>query len=558
MRAKSTANGVTVQVIAGNHAVFFGFDLDGKARDECLGFAIFREDHTDGEKYWLSGFKTFRSVVPVPDPKQMYSSRDHPIQSFYWGDYSAKPGYQYTYRVVPRYGSPKKLEDRSGVEASVDVTTNDPDTGEHGVYFNRGVAASQAYARKFAAPPGSLPDDQRAEAMSWLSRGLDEAIVAFIKQGGAPGKALRVAAYEFTEPGVLGAFQDARDAGGDVEIIYHAKADSTGDQNRTAITLAKLSTEMLIPRRHAVIAHNKFIVLCDKAGDGKLTAEAVWTGSTNLSQGGIFGHSNVGHAVRDRDVAEAYLAYWVQLEGDPQGQPLRAWVSANSPFDTMILKDPGVHTLFSPREEIDPLTWYADDFVSAPAKAGHVTLPFGMSTQFETPLLAYKGQAMHFVMLDHRDDRQDEWGSLPGLLLAVGAEAKLDELAGWSAEQLTGFNKYVPYLHTKIVLVDPLGPDPTVISGSANFSEASTTSNDENMLIIRGNRDVADIYFTEFARIFQHFYARWWAEQLAASPDGTDHSFLVEDPTWQDPYFQEGSMKSRQRVLFSSGVEGNQ
>ena len=40
---------------------------------------------------------------------------------------------------------------------------------------------------------------------------------------------------------------------------------------------------------------------------------AVWTGSTNISAGGIFGHSNVGHEVWDADIAERYLAFWERL-----------------------------------------------------------------------------------------------------------------------------------------------------------------------------------------------------------------------------------------------------
>ena len=64
------------------------------------------------------------------------------------------------------------------------------------------------------------------------------------------------------------------------------------------------------------------------------------------------------------------------------------------------------------------------------------------------------------------------------------------------------------YIHSKFLLMDPLGSDPIVVTGSANFSDASTNDNDENMLVIRGNRRVADIYFTEFNRLFNHYYFR--------------------------------------------------
>jgi hypothetical protein len=49
----------------------------------------------------------------------------------------------------------------------------------------------------------------------------------------------------------------------------------------------------------------------------------------------------------------------------------------------------------------------------------------------------------------------------------------------------------------------------------AGFSGESLKSNDENMLLIRGNTRVADIYLTEFDRILRHFYFRDAANEIA-------------------------------------------
>ncbi|HEX6934587.1 MAG TPA: phospholipase D-like domain-containing protein [Streptosporangiaceae bacterium] len=557
MRARSVSGGVTVQAIAGSNGVFLGFDLDQALLAGCLGFAIYRTDHTENEAYWLSGFKTFRSVVPAPDPTQMYTSDSFPIQSFWWGDYSAKPAHDYTYRVVPRYGAPGALTSQDGVEATVSVSTGNPDVGTHGIYFNRGVAASQAYARKFGGKPADLPEPQRTAAMTWLSRGLDEALLAFIGQAAGPGNALRAAVFEFTEPGALAAFQAAHAAGADVQVVYHAKDDSTGTSNEHAISASGIDRAILIPRAHPELAHNKFIVYATRDAGGGLSPVSVWTGSTNLSVGGIFGHSNVGHAVRDPAIAAQYLPYWTQLSADPQVTVLRTWMGANNAFDVAAVAAAGVHTVFSPRSGLAPLNWYAQQFTGAPQHAGHITLPFGLTKVFETELEAYQGQALHFLMLDKPDNNQAQWENLRGVLLAVGATGGPDDLSNWAQETLTGFNVNVPYLHTKIILVDPLSADPTVISGSANFSPDSTSANDENMLVIRGNTDVADVYFTEYARIFQHFYARWWASQIAAAHHAPDSGFLAEDATWQTSYLTDGNNKQRQRLLFATGVEGN-
>ena len=47
----------------------------------------------------------------------------------------------------------------------------------------------------------------------------------------------------------------------------------------------------------------------------------VWTGSTNISLGGISGQTNVGHWVRNPGVAAAFAAYWELLATDPGGAP---------------------------------------------------------------------------------------------------------------------------------------------------------------------------------------------------------------------------------------------
>lgn len=68
------------------------------------------------------------------------------------------------------------------------------------------------------------------------------------------------------------------------------------------------------------------------------------------------------------------------------------------------------------------------------------------------------------------------------------------------------------------MLLDPLSDDPIVVTGSPNFSDASTRRNDKNMLVIRGDTRVADIYLGKFMRLFNHFYFRF----IAANADNSE------------------------------------
>jgi phosphatidylserine/phosphatidylglycerophosphate/cardiolipin synthase-like enzyme len=117
-----------------------------------------------------------------------------------------------------------------------------------------------------------------------------------------------------------------------------------------------------------------------------------------------------------------------------------------------------------------------------------------------------------------------------------------EPLYQWTKETNTRnlqFNKHVLYIHTKFLLHDPLGTDPIVVTGSANFSAASTQDNDENMVIVRGDSRTADIYFTEFNRLFFHYYFRSVVEARQGVKDKKTASslFLDEKGTeWQKPY----------------------
>ena len=293
---------------------------------------------------------------------------------------------------------------------TIAVTTGDPGTGTHGIYFNRGVAASQAYATKFGAPPPDLTPEQRAEAMIWLSRGLQEALTGFITAGASPQLVIRAAAYEFTEPTVLAAFAQAHAAGADVKIIYHDKPnDPQSGLNEQAIADAHLDPAILIPRHHPTIAHNKFIVRATRAADGTLSGEQVWTGSTNMSQGGIFGHSNVGHAVRDPRSPTPTSATGPSCPAT-HGQAAQDLGVGEQPLRRGHADAPGIHTLFSPRLELQPLDWYAARFTDSAATA-HITLPFGMDNKHFEPAVAAMapGGPLRFVMLNTQDDHQAIW-----------------------------------------------------------------------------------------------------------------------------------------------------
>src|SRR5918998_4575971 len=64
MRKKEKSGPLSVHAIAGTYVVLLGIDMEETASSGVLGFAIERTDHTEDERYWLRGLRTFQATDP--------------------------------------------------------------------------------------------------------------------------------------------------------------------------------------------------------------------------------------------------------------------------------------------------------------------------------------------------------------------------------------------------------------------------------------------------------------------------------------------------------------
>lgn len=588
MRFKSKpSNGYQVFAVSGVNTISFGIDASAAARKGLLGFAVERYDQTENENRVMPGFKVFRSVMPNPTPKTEVSTWDHPVQSFVWDDFTAKPDHSYRYVFHPLKGSPKNL-DRSTKPIPINVETEPLfSKNVHDIFFNRGVASSQAYQRRFGdLKPDELPTDKGKEAIQWLTRELDDAILKFIKSA-KKGDSLHGCFYEFRYLPVAQEFKKAIDRGVNVRLIVDGKVNEhkdpkTGEMVESFPREDNLRTikKAHIPRKNVTlrqaiptkIQHNKFIVLLRKD-----KPKEVWTGSTNISLGGFSGQTNVGHWVKDKNVAEQFDAYWKLLKTDPgaiAGLERSEANKANKALRDAVAKlrqvpdsledvDEGVTTVFSPRAGLKVLDLYVNMVDSASA-CSCITLAFGINPAFKEKLIDNDPlNAIVFMLLEKKDapNKRSKQPFVPlttrqNVYQAWGSFID-DPVYNWAREKnnrILQLNSHVAYVHSKFLLRDPLGDDPHVVTGSANFSKASTNDNDENMIIIRGDKRVADIYFTEFNRLFNHYYFRSVAESLKKQGQklNSDASLFLSETAepWLEKY-KPGTLRSKRLALYT-------
>jgi phosphatidylserine/phosphatidylglycerophosphate/cardiolipin synthase-like enzyme len=317
----------------------------------------------------------------------------------------------------------------------------------------------------------------------------------------------------------------------------------------------------------------------------------------------IAGQSNVGHIVRDEGVATKYADYWEHLSRDPPGRKhpskARGVNGIDAPMDEVnerihpdmrgqITSSPSITVIFSPRKSIEMLQWYADRMEEAKLSV-HYTAAFGVAQPIAEVL--NRGHVFHSEGLRRSPRlRPDEEKNTTGksllryILLDSRPSKKSSDKAKHAAEKkgsdhldynditdikenrcafgavlhasdecLTGLTTFVDYIHTKYMILDAISDNPSVFTGSANFSAASTEKNDENMILIQGDTGVADVYVTEFMRLFDHFYSRDKHNdnvgQISSEEQGHEWGEVVTDETWLEPYFEPSSQLYKERLL---------
>ncbi len=307
------------------------------------------------------------------------------------------------------------------------------------------------------------------------------------------------------------------------------------------------------------IGHNKFVVYVDKAGN----AQAVLSGSTNWTPNGMCAQSNNAVIIESPEVASAYLDYWKRLLEDTPKQPVQT-----PPQPAPTLKQQGQALRTSDMKPFQATldsgktaltAWYSPNTKAASKPAQNPTAPPDMAEVFSimqnakqavlflvflpgtpsivdqalavqqaNPKLLVRGavsdsKAMPKVKLFHRADED------PAIVLASAIK---DEFAAWHKELLkAGF----AIIHDKIVVVDPFSPDCVVITGSHNLGYKASYSNDENLLIIRGNQALAQAYAVHVLDVYDHYRFRYIQQQQGKA--GAFSGFLSTDSGWQKPYF---------------------
>lgn len=543
----NAADDFRVKAYAGTNGVLLAMDLAPARKPGLLGFAI-RQKKGNARWQWLLNSLTFAGRAHVLPQWGATPSNIAPIQKFRWADYTVEPGTACRYRVQPVYGTPSALV--FGETLEVALRTDDGKPRQHRVMFNRAVAASQAFGRRFPEMDALLSanknlaiEDWPAAPRDWLQHGLLDQLLAFIARAKGRSWALDIAIYEYELQAIVDAVAAARKRGVKLRVLYHAKP---GDA-QTAVNeshLAKIPASNKRGRSTSHIFHHKFALLSKIDKAGMRTPMALLCGSTNFTENGVYRQANVSHVADDPAVAARYLALFDQIWAAPDDvAATRKWISRNDPVDA----DAPLFAGFSPRTGqgdldafVQVLEGARQDLLFATAFALPERILDAMLGRPHDAVLRYGIQNSASRITGYHADRSADFTATA--LLSSGLE-------GWVKEGLRG-QKGNLLVHLKVIVSDFTSEAPVVISGSHNFSVPASNGNDENFWIVRGDTDLADRYGLEVIRFYEHYRFRYYAKLLAlrqASP-------LAGDDHWADAYYEPGNLKALSRLRFAGRV----
>ncbi|WP_440972636.1 phospholipase D-like domain-containing protein [Pseudomonas koreensis] len=533
-----------VKAYAGTNGVLLAMDLAEPRRKGLLGFAIEKQQ---GDKPWLFLFNslTFPGKAHTFPQYHATPSDKAPLQKFRWADYAVNPGTTMHYRVHLAYGTADAPQ--LGESLALSITSDDGHPANQSVIFNRAVAASQAFQRKFPdldaqisanknLPIEAWPDAARL----WLENGLLERLLGYIERAVDAQWALDIAIYEYQLQAIVDAVNAAFARGVQVRVLYHAQPDDS-DTTLNETNLARLPAANKRGRITHNIFHDKFIVLSRVDGAGQRQPEAVLCGSTNFTANGVYRQANVVHTLDDVTIATRYLQTFEEVWANPADvAATRSWITEHNPMDPTQQLFAG----FSPRSGGADLREFAEIIEAAKKDVLFVTafsLPDAILNALlgkpHDDILRYGLQNTASRITGFHADRTAEFAATA--LLNTGLE-------GWLKENMKG-QKGNLLVHTKAVITDFTTDAPTIISGSHNLSSSASSGNDENFLIIRGDTNLADRYGLELLRFYEHYRFRYFAKKLALK----QVSPLALDDSWTNDYYVEGDLRQLSRLRFA-------
>ena len=534
--------------------VFLLWRPDG-AIATCRGFAI--EKRMKGRAAellptWM-GFEGTKWKKGASKPSNVW-----PVQKYTWVDYSTQDGDTVQYRVIPMVGEAGALHRRDDLASNwtnwIDVTPSVSKSFR--CYFNRGIVATQWVQRLLGPSLGVanrrkaldevIADLEHPERRNILAGQLRDGLRSLLLNAKKKKHKVEAALFELTDEELT---KHLAALGGKARVVLaDGSTDDGSDENKKARPLLRARGVDVRNRmtKNKYLAHNKMLIVYD----GK-TPRWTWTGSLNWTPSGLCSQANNSILIDSPNVAK-HFATQIGLLADNKNASPNTLAKLNSkPKDATVGSSP-VRVWFT--RTVGQVDLKDAITLIERAKDGVLFLMFmsGLKDSLLKAILDRQKDEDFFIhgvisqqpaervakklakkkKLTHEEavarqvafvHRNERVRYAPDLLLPMAREKATEQ---WF-DEFVKKNGAHAIVHSKIVVLDPFGPKPVVMTGSHNMGTTASKKNDENLVIVQGDGKLAAAYAVNILSIYNNYRWRFRLNQ------GTRFTGLYDHDRWQ-------------------------
>ena len=522
----------------------------------CRGFLLERTRIKNGTQKVEPVTNRVGFKIDNPKSGDERPSSEWPFQRFNWTDHAVDVGHKVRYKVTAMIddgtGRPYKKGPKSNWSK---WTTLTPDVGDGiSCYFNRGLVLSQFVARyldsKKISPAkfkSQLKKSVDPKFRAFLEGDLGLVVRKMLKDAKTNKDKIHAALYELgdevLEKGLI-------NLGSHLNLIL---ANGSDPDDGNAVARGHLNDAGIVTINRLLkskgLGHNKFVVLSKNN-----IPYAAWTGSTNWSTTGLCTQVNNGILIESKSIANLFRKQWNLLKeaSPPDLDP------AN--FTTELVKSndkshsfnvgPGSVTIFFTRTSDGRDMKMLNDLIASAKKSilflmftpGKTGLHIPASQRANEKTMYVRGvvstlgntaadQEKNVLEIDLVSSDQT---FKPDRYTVLQPQSVEIDLGPWIAEVTRkNFLTQVGHaiVHSKVMVIDALSDNPIVITGSHNFSEKASLKNDENLVIIKGHKKLAQSYATYIMSVYQHYRYRSYVRDMLAQGK-KPWSYLEDNDQW--------------------------
>jgi phosphatidylserine/phosphatidylglycerophosphate/cardiolipin synthase-like enzyme len=554
---------MNVKVYHNGDDVFVAWKPDGFIPN-CRGFALLRR--RNGVEEVVSTWVGF--VGQKHEQGERRASTNWPIQKYQWTDYMANPGDKIQYRVLSMVGPDKENlhpDQTTSSDWTEEITLTHEFDPKIEAYFNRGIVATQWISRRL----GITVDDLKSKKLRavietpndplrrYLHGPLGNRLFEVLADAAKSKRQIYAALYELDDEQLEAALEKLGQRA-HVVLANGSVKKKGDDQNSDARQRLRdkidLHDRFISP---GALGHNKFLVICDT----RKKPRWVWTGSQNWTKTGLCTQANNSVLIDDVDLAKEYRKQWDILK-EAGGETHKDLKESNSNP-----RDPGVGNVpvrlwFTPT--VGQVDLKEANQLIVGAKQAILFLMFNpgpkdtlLNKIIETARDGTAGKRLYIRGAINQDPSTTsnpvklfETHNSEKADFSVVLPAAIDEATDWFNREMKQLPGTFAMVHSKVVLVDPFGARPVILTGSHNLGPKASVTNDENLLIIRNAPGLAAAYATNIMAIYNQYR---WRFRRHAQAKNKRWKGLVDADTWQKGYLKPGSPALRE-IDFWVGV----